>query len=178
MSNSKTTQTTNNQVKEVNKVQRLCNVLLQDNKLYLNNIETTSVQATQIKGEIKELYTQLFTQTIPKATFRLETIAEARPTYEITEDGRKPIGTEFKLNGTTYYLKRSPDECTEYSVYDENDTRVSGVKTNFNEAKKKITSFQFRLHNKRLYLMSTNSYDHDKGYFSPYLVKEQIIIQD
>ena len=177
MANSKQQTTNTNQVKEVRNVKRLCNVMLQNNKLYLNNMETTTVQATQIKGEIKELYTQLFTQTTPRATFRLETIAEARPTYEITEEGRKPIGTEFKLNGTTYYLKRSPDECTEYSVYDANNTRVSGVKTNFNEAKKKITSFQFRLHNKRLYLMSTNSYDHDEGYFSPYTVKEQIIIQ-
>jgi hypothetical protein len=177
MANSKNNKSNTKQVKEVRNVQRLCNVLLQNNKLYLNNMEATTVQATQIKGEIKELYTQLFTETTPKATFRLETIAEARPTYEITEEGRKPIGTEFKLNGITYYLKRSQDECTEYSVYDENDTRVSGVKTNFNEAKKKITSFQFRLNNKRLYLMSTNSYDHDEGYFSPYLVKEQIIIQ-
>lgn len=177
MSNSKTTQTTNNQVKEVNKVQRLCNVLLQNNKLYLNNMEATAVQATQIKGEIKELYTKIFTQTTPKITYRFEIIAEARPTYEVSEEGRRPVGYEFKLNGFKYYLRKSPDECTEYSLYDENNTRVSGVKTNFNEAEKRITSFQFRLHNKRMYLMKTNSYDNDEGYFSPYLVKEQVPTQ-
>lgn len=173
MSNSKQ-QTTNTNVKEVNKVQRLCNVLLQDNKLYLNNMEATAVQATQIKGEIKELYTKLFTQTTPKITYRFETIAESRPTYETSEDGRIPVGYEFKLNGANYYLRKSPDECTEYSLYNENDTRVSGVKTNFDEAKKKITSFQFRLHNKRMYLMKTNNYDHNEGYFSPYIVREQV----
>lgn len=177
MSNSKVTQTTNNQVKEVNKVQRLCNVLLQNNKLYLNNMETTAVQATQIKGEIKELYTKIFTQTTPKITYRFEIIAEARSTYVVSEEGRRPVGYEFKLNGFKYYLRKSPDECTEYSLYDENNTRVSGVKTNFNEAEKRITSFQFRLHNKRMYLMKTNSYDNDEGYFSPYLVKEQVPTQ-
>ncbi len=176
MSNSKQ-QTTNTNVKEVNKVKRLCNVLLQDNKLYLNNMETTAVQATQIKGEIKELYTKLFTQTTPKTTYRFETIAEARPTYETSDVGRIPVGYEFKLNGFKYYLRKSPDECTEYSLYNENNTRVSGVKTNFNEAEKRVTSFQFRLHNKRMYLMKTTNYDHDEGYFSPYIVREQVPTQ-
>ena len=179
MSNSKQ-QTTNINVKEVNKVKRLCNVLLQDNKLYLNNMEATAVQATQIKGEIKELYTKLFTQTTPKITYRFETVTEARPSYVNTEEGRKPVGYEFKLDEMKYYLKKSPDECTEYSLYSTykgEEIRISGVKTNFNEAEKRITSFQFKLHGARMYLMKTNSYDHDEGYFSPYIVKKQVPIE-
>lgn len=161
---SNKTKTNKPEVKEVNKVRRICNVDIKDGKVFLNNMEATTPQALQIKREITAMY-----QEMHKATGDFIPIAEAAPLYD---SDRKAIGYRFKYNNTEYQVRRTPEEYTEHSVYDPNDNRISGVLTNFNEELKRISSFKFSIDNKMLYLTRTSKHDQLKGYFSMYVLKE------
>lgn len=172
MANSKNNKT-NNQVKEVKKVTRLCNLEVRSGKLYLNNTEVTTVQTTQLKQEINIIHKHLFGDKKPTYTFQI--VAESRPKYD---EDRNAIGYEFKLEGKMYLVKRSPEEFTEFSVYDTEDNRVSGVQTNFNEVENRIASLHFMVNNKSLYLMRTSNFDKALGYFSTYIVKERVKTED
>lgn len=171
MTNSKEQTKTN--TKEVNKVSRLCNLEVRNDKLYLNNTEVTVAQTTQLRQEISIIYNHLFGDKKPMYTFQI--VAESRPKYD---EDRKAIGYEFKLEGKMYLVKKSPEEFTEFSVYDTEGNRVSGVLSGFNEVENRLTSLQFMLNSKRLYLMRTNNFDRDSGYFSSYIVKERIKLED
>lgn len=166
MANQKTNKTTN-QVKEVKTVQRICNVNIKDGKVFLNNIEATIPQARQIKQEVTTMYQELNKDN----TGELIPVAEAAPLYD---DNRKAIGYRFRYNNIEYQIRKSPEEFTEYSVYNSDNTRVSGVTTNFNEEQKRISSFKFSVNNKILYLTRTSRHDQLKGFFSMYVLKEYI----
>lgn len=172
MANSKNNKT-NNQVKEVKKVTRLCNLEVRNGKLYLDNTEVTAVQTTQLKQEINIIHKHLFGDK--KSTYTFQIIAESR---RKCDENKEVIGYEFKLENKMYIVKASPEEFTDFSVYDPEGNRVSGVQTNFNEVENRIVSLHFMVNNKSLYLMRTSNFDKALGYFSTYIVKERVKTED